>query len=98
MIGALKRATHGLYQWPGLLLTLAAAFWAGNTVAARLAIGEISPFVLTTLRWVMVAAVLWPIYGREIREHWQKVRTRLFTITMLALLGMSGFNALYYVA
>ena len=73
MIGALKRATHGLYQWPGLLLALAAIFWAGNTVAARLAIGEISPFVLTTLRWVMVAAVLWPIYGSDIREHWGEV-------------------------
>jgi len=98
MLGALKRATHRLYEWPRLLLTLAAIFWAGNTVAARLAIGEISPFVLTTLRWIMVAAVLWPIYGREIREHWGEVRSRLFSITMLAVLGMSGFNALYYVA
>jgi drug/metabolite transporter (DMT)-like permease len=98
MIGALKRATHGLYQWPGLLLALAAIFWAGNTVAARLAIGEISPFVLTTLRWVMVAAVLWPIYGSDIREHWGEVRARLASIVMLAVLGMSGFNALYYVA
>jgi drug/metabolite transporter (DMT)-like permease len=98
MLGALKRATHRLYEWPRLLLTLAAIFWAGNTVAARLAIGEISPFVLTPLRWIMVAAVLWPIYGREIREHWGEVRSRLFSITMLAVLGMSGFNALYYVA
>jgi drug/metabolite transporter (DMT)-like permease len=98
MLGALKRATHRLYQWPRLLLTLAAIFWAGNTVAARLAIGEISPFVLTTLRWFMVAGVLWPIYGREIREHWGEVRSRLLSITMLAVLGMSGFNALYYVA
>lgn len=98
MIGVLQRATHRLYEWPRLLLTLAAIFWAGNTVAARLAIGEISPFVLTTLRWFMVAGVLWPIYGREIREHWGEVRSRLFSITMLAVLGMSGFNALYYVA
>jgi drug/metabolite transporter (DMT)-like permease len=98
MLGALKRATHRLYEWPRLLLTLAAIFWAGNTVAARLAIGEISPFVLTTLRWIMVAGVLWPIYGREIREHWGEVRSRLLSITMLAVLGMSGFNALYYVA
>jgi drug/metabolite transporter (DMT)-like permease len=98
MIGALTRSTARLYEWPGLLLTLAAVFWAGNTVAARLAIGEISPFMLTTLRWVVVAAALWPIYGADIRKHWGQVRPRLPNIAMLAFLGMTGFNALYYVA
>jgi drug/metabolite transporter (DMT)-like permease len=98
MIGALTRSTARLYEWPSLLLTLAAVFWAGNTVAARLAIGEISPFMLTTLRWVMVAAALWPIYGADIRKHWRQVRPRLPNIAMLAFLGMTGFNALYYVA
>jgi len=94
----IERATQRLYQWPGLLLTLTAVFWAGNTVAARLAIDQISPFMLTTLRWVLVAAVLWPVYGGEIRKHWSQIRPRLFAIVMLAVLGMSGFNALYYVA
>ena len=94
----IERPTQRLYQWPGLLLTLTAVFWAGNTVAARLAIDQISPFMLTTLRWVLVAAVLWPVYGGEIRKHWGQVRPRLFAIVMLAVLGMSGFNALYYVA
>ena len=54
--------------------------------------------MLTTLRWVLVAAVLWPVYGGEIRKHWGQIRPRLFAIVMLAVLGMSGFNALYYVA
>jgi drug/metabolite transporter (DMT)-like permease len=94
----IKRLTQALYRWPGLLLTLTAVFWAGNTVAARLAIDQISPFMLTTLRWVLVAAVLWPVYGGEIRKHWGQIRPRLFGIVMLAVLGMSGFNALYYVA
>jgi len=94
----IERPTQRLYQWPGLLLTLTAVFWAGNTVAARLAIDQISPFMLTTLRWVLVAAVLWPVYGGEIRKHWEQIRPRLFAIVMLAVLGMSGFNALYYVA
>jgi drug/metabolite transporter (DMT)-like permease len=94
----IERPTQRLYQWPGLLLTLTTVFWAGNTVAARLAIDQISPFMLTTLRWVLVAAVLWPVYGGEIRKHWSQIRPRLFAIVMLAVLGMSGFNALYYVA
>jgi len=94
----IERPTQRLYSWPGLLLTLTAVFWAGNTVAARLAIDQISPFMLTTLRWVLVAAVLWPVYGGKIRKHWGQIRPRLFAIVMLAVLGMSGFNALYYVA
>jgi drug/metabolite transporter (DMT)-like permease len=94
----LTRASDRLYGMPGLLLTLAAIFWAGNTVAARLAIGEISPFTLTALRWVAVALALWPAYGKEIRLHWPQIRPRLPTIMLLAVLGMTGFNALYYVA
>jgi drug/metabolite transporter (DMT)-like permease len=93
-----NRASHRFYTAPGLLLTLAAVFWAGNTVAARLAIGEISPFMLTTLRWVAVAVALWPVYGGEIRAHWPQIRPRLWSMVILALLGMTGFNALYYVA
>src|SRR5215831_163324 len=98
MIGALGRSLQRLNRWPVLLLGLAALFWAGNTVAARLAIDEISPLTLTALRWVMVAAALWPAYGREVRRHWPQIRPRLGLVVLLALLGMTGFNALYYVA
>ena len=72
----IERLTERLYRWPGLLLTLTAVFWAGNTVAARLAIDQISPFMLTFLRWVVVMAVLWPIYGGQVREHWPQIRPR----------------------
>lgn len=99
MISGLKRLTHNLYAWPGLLLTLCAVFWAGHTVAARLAITEIQPFMLTTLRWVAVAAALWPFYGAEIRAHWKgEIRPRLGAIVWLGIAGMTGFNALYYFA
>src|SRR5262245_19441897 len=98
MIGILVRSLQRLYRWPSLLLGLAALFWAGNTVAARLAIDEISPLALTALRWVMVAAALWPVHGGDIRRHWPQIRPRLSLIVLLALLGMTGFNALYYVA
>jgi drug/metabolite transporter (DMT)-like permease len=63
-----------------------------------MAISEIAPFMLTTLRWVAVAAALWPFYGAEVRKHWPQVRPRLAGIVGLAVAGMTGFNALYYVA
>ena len=98
MISGLKRLTQALYRWPGLLLTLAAIFWAGNTVAARLAIDQISPFMLVFLRWVLVLAWLLPIYGAQVRAHWPEIRPRLVPIVLMASLGLTGFNALYYVA
>jgi drug/metabolite transporter (DMT)-like permease len=91
-------AATRLYQLPGLLLTLTAVFWAGNSVAGRLAVGHISPMLLVFLRWALVLAVMWPLYGRQVREHWPEIKTQLFRIVLMAMLGLTGFNALYYVA
>lgn len=87
-----------LYQWPTVLLTLTAIFWAGNAVAGRMAVGHISPMLLVFLRWVMVLGVLWPLYGREVRAHWPILRPKLGRIVLMGLLGFTGFNALFYVA
>lgn len=97
-VSAAGLAAARLYQWPGLLLTLTAIFWAGNSVAGRLAVGHISPLLLVFLRWALVLAVMWPLYGRQVRENWPEVRPQLFRIVLMAGLGFTGFNALYYVA
>ena len=94
----LKRLGQGFYGWAGLLLTLTCLFWAGNTIAGRLAVGQITPLTLTSLRWVLVILVLWPIYGRQVRQHWPKIRGRLFSIVLMAAFGFTGFNVLYYIA
>src|SRR6476469_8685444 len=54
MRNGLKRVLRRLYGWPSLLLTLTCVFWAGNTVAGRLAVGQVTPMLLTLLRWVLV--------------------------------------------
>jgi drug/metabolite transporter (DMT)-like permease len=87
-----------LYQWPGVLLTLTAIFWAGNAVAGRLAVGRIEPMQLVFLRWLLVLAVMWPLYGGQVRAHWAEVRPRLGKLVLMVLLGLTGFNALFYVA
>ena len=48
----------GLWGQAYLLLVLTTLMWAGNGIAGRLAIGEVSPMVLTCLRWVFVVAIL----------------------------------------
>ena len=54
MRDGLKRVLFGLDSWPSLLLTLTCVFWAGNTIAGRLAVGQVTPMQLTLLRWVLV--------------------------------------------
>jgi drug/metabolite transporter (DMT)-like permease len=92
------RLIEHLHRWPRLLLILSAIFWAGNIIAARLAVDQISPLTLVFLRWVMVLGVLWPLYGRELRTHWPQIRERLVSIVLMGIFGFTGFNALYYYA
>jgi drug/metabolite transporter (DMT)-like permease len=93
-----SHAAARLYQWPGVLLTLTALFWAGNAVASRLAVGQIQPMQLVCLRWAMVLAVLWPLYGGQVLAHWGEVRPQLGRIVAVGVVGLTGFNALFYVA
>jgi len=98
MPNGLKRLFDRFWGSPGLLLTLCGVFWAGNVVAGRLAVGEISPLTLVFLRWMIVLAALWPIYGAQVRRHWSEIRPRLPGVILLATLGFTGFNVLFYVA
>ncbi|MEM6623078.1 MAG: DMT family transporter [Pseudomonadota bacterium] len=87
-----------LYARPALLLSLTALFWAGNTTAGQLAKGEITPMQVVLLRWIVVACLLWPIFGREVRAHWHVAKPRLTLIIIMSVIGFTGFNALFYVA
>lgn len=95
---ALKRLFDRFWGTPGVLLTLCGIFWAGNVVAGRLAVGEITPFMLVFLRWLFVLVALWPIYGGEVRQHWPAVRSRLGMVVLMVTLGFTGFNVLFYIA
>jgi drug/metabolite transporter (DMT)-like permease len=98
MFAGLSRLTTALYASPALLLTLATLFWGGNAVAGRAAVGEITPLTMVAVRWVLVIAVLWPIYGATVRKHWPEIRGRLWFIVVLATTGFTIFNTLFYVA
>ncbi len=93
-----RRAVDALFHSPALLLTLTALFWGGNAVASRLAIDQITPLTLVFLRWTLALAVLWPIYGSDVVAHWPVIKPKLLSITMMAALGFTGFNVLFYFA
>ncbi len=94
----MRGAIAALYRQPLILLALTALFWAGNAVAGRLAVGEVSPFLLVFLRWSIVCLLLLPFLWRRIVQNWSSLAPRLKVIVFMALFGFTGFNALFYVA
>lgn len=87
-----------LYARPILLLVLVTLFWAGNTIAGRLAIGEVSPLAVVFLRWVMVSGLMVVLYGRQVRAEWPMLKQHLPVMVVMGTLGFTAFNALFYVA
>ena len=81
-----------------LLLGLTTLFWGGNAIAGKLAIGHVSPMLLTTLRWGLAAAILFAIGWPRLRADWSKVRRRLLYLTALGALGFTAFNMALYTA
>jgi len=47
-----------------LLLAVPPLMWAGNAVAGRLLAGEVPPFVLNALRWLIAILILLPLGWR----------------------------------
>lgn len=87
-----------LWGNPYLLLVVTMLMWGGNAVASRLAVGNIPPMTLTSLRWVLVCAVLPFLLRRQMAEHWLVLRERWRFIAAMGALGFTGFNALMYIA
>ncbi|MBS0454558.1 MAG: DMT family transporter [Proteobacteria bacterium] len=81
-----------------LLLVFTTLIWGANAVAARLAVGEVSPMFLTFMRWG-ISCVALALFARDpIRAHWPTLVPRWRSIALMGALGFTGFNALFYTA
>ncbi|EEE43368.1 DMT family transporter [Roseibium alexandrii] len=81
-----------------LLLVATTLLWGGNTVAGRLAAGEVSPMVVVFLRWIIVAGLLVPVLWPRIRSEWPVMRGSFLRMVLMAAFGFVGFNTLFYIA
>lgn len=79
------------------LLALTTLFWAGNSIAGKLAVGHVSPMVLVVLRWAAVMVALLVFNRQRIAADWPAIRPRLAYLLFLGAIGFTGFSvALYY--
>ncbi|WP_293810399.1 DMT family transporter [uncultured Bosea sp.] len=90
----LQRAWGNAY----LLMVLTTLIWAGNAVASRFAVGNISPMALTSFRWVGVCLIMPFLLRRQIAAHLPQIRAHWLYIALLGIIGFTAFNTLMYVA
>jgi drug/metabolite transporter (DMT)-like permease len=81
-----------------LLLTLTSLCWGANAVFGRLAVGEVSPMALVSLRWLAAVGLLAVVAHRQVRRDWPAIRPQLALVAAMGAVGFTAFNALYYVA
>ena len=83
---------------PHFLLTLTSIFWAFNTIAGRAAVGEVSPLLIVSLRWLFVSIILSFLCRNQLKEIWTILSQRIKWLTIMGLFGFTGFNSAYYIA
>jgi drug/metabolite transporter (DMT)-like permease len=81
-----------------LLLAFTALCWAGNAVLGRLAVGEVSPMALVTLRWLGAFGLLVAFAHAQVRRDWPALRARPLFMAAMGAIGFTVFNALFYTA
>ncbi|WP_052761236.1 DMT family transporter [Sedimenticola thiotaurini] len=90
-------STHWLER-PALLLTLTTLFWGGNAVVGKLALNYMSGIELSFWRWVLAFLILLPFAWRACLRDMGYYRRHFRLLLLLALLSVSLYNSLQYVA
>ena len=81
-----------------LFLTVTTLCFGMNTNFGKLAVGEISPMMMVLLRWVGAVALLMVFFRRRLLRDWPALRPHWLFLVLMGTLGLTAFNALFYVA
>lgn len=79
-------------------LCVTALFWGGNSVAGKIAVGHVSPMVLTTFRWILALVIILAFMTPQIRRDWPAIRKHWVQLLLYGIFGFTVFNALLYTA
>ncbi len=72
--------------------------WGCNSIFARLIVGEVSPLLVVSLRWGGTV-ILMSVFARNtISQDWPVLKRNLPLLFLMGGLGLTAFNALFYVA
>lgn len=83
---------------PYLILVLCVAFWGGNVVAGKAAVGHIDPYALMILRWAGALLAVLPFAAEPLGRDWRVLRAKWWLYLFYGAVGYATFNVLVYVA
>jgi drug/metabolite transporter (DMT)-like permease len=92
-----EKTRAGLFGNAYLLLALASLCWSGNHLMGRAIAGHVPPLAISTLRWLLAAAILYPFVRPHLARDWPLIRARFGVMIYLSLLGGGVFGALQFV-
>ena len=81
---------------PWLLLTFSSLVWGGNVVAARFAVGEISPMALVGLRWVVVSVIILVFARGRLGTTLASLKPHWAYLLPMGVVGFTMSNAMLY--
>ena len=81
-----------------LFLILATLFWAGNFVFGAAALDSVDPISLTWIRWALAIIPLAIVAQLIEKPDWRAALRHLPLLTLLGVLGITGFSLLLYYA
>jgi drug/metabolite transporter (DMT)-like permease len=83
---------------PYLILSVAPLCWAGNIVLARGLADLIPPVAFAFWRWTLAFVLILPFTLRQLSQDRKEIARCWKMLLVLAVLGISSFNALLYTA
>ncbi|MCU0831059.1 MAG: DMT family transporter [Rhizobiaceae bacterium] len=87
-----------LFGNPHLLLVITTFLWGANTIAGKLAVGHVSPMMLTVGRWAIAIVFIWWLARHEVRRDWPVIRRHLPYLMLMGMTGYTLFNVPLYSA
>ena len=80
------------------ILCITTLLWGGNSVAGKLAVGHVSPMMLTGMRWTIACIVLLIFAAPQVRRDWPAIRKHWLLLLGYGAVGFTAFNAFLYSA
>lgn len=81
-----------------VMLTFVTWGWGCNAIFGKMAVDQISPMMLVSLRWLGTLILLLIFSHRQLIKDWLVIRQHLIYFAMMGTIGFTFFNALFYAA
>jgi drug/metabolite transporter (DMT)-like permease len=81
-----------------IILCITTAIWGGNSVAGKMAVGHVSPMMLTSMRWVIACLVLLAFAAPQVKRDMPVIAKNWLLLLGYGTVGFTAFNAFLYSA